>query len=69
MNNKIPRNFKCIIGKMLIDTSMDKINDIVEVSKDEYNRYLSLNTRTNESGCPFISMLRNNELFEIISIV
>lgn len=67
-NNKIPRNFNCIIGKMLINTNMDKTNDILHIYKDDYNGYLALNTRTNKYGCCFASMIRNKELFEIIEI-
>jgi hypothetical protein len=69
MSNKIPRNFNCITGKMLIETNMNIINDVVKIYKDEYNRYLSLNVRTNKYASPFISMLRNSELFEIIKII
>lgn len=47
MGNRIPRNFNCITGKMLIDTNMDKINDILHIYKNDNNTgYLALNTRT-----------------------
>ena len=68
MSNKIPRNFNCITGKMLINTNVNKINDIVYITKNEYG-YSALNTRTNKYACPFVSMLRNSELFEIINII
>ena len=68
MSNKIPRKFNCIIGKMLIETSADKINDIVQIHKDDYQGYLALNTRTNKYGCIPVSMLRTSEIFKIIEI-
>ena len=67
MNNRIPRKFNHIIGKMLINTNMDKINDIVHITKDDYG-YHSLNTRTQEYACCFVSMLRNAEIFQLIEI-
>ena len=68
MNNIIPRKFNRIVGKMLINTNMDKVNDIIYITKDEYNRYLAFNTRTNENACCFVGMLRNAEIFELIKV-
>lgn len=68
MKNRIPGKFNVIKGKMLINTDVSKINDLVEVTKDEYNRYIMLNIRTGETASPFVSMLRNKEIFEIIEI-
>ena len=51
-NNKIPRKFNRIVGRMLVDTNMDKANDIVHISKND-SVYLSFNTRTKEYGTCF----------------
>ena len=69
MKNRIPRKFNVIKGKMLINTNVSKTNDLVEVTKDEYNRYIILNIRTGKTASPFVDMLRNKEVFEIIEIV
>lgn len=68
MNNRIPRKFNCIIGKMLIETSCDKPNDIIHITKNEYNNYIALNTRTQKYSCCFIGMLRNAEIFELMEV-
>lgn len=68
MSNRIPRNFNCIIGKILINTSMDKINDILHIYKNDNGGYLALNTRTNKYAYCFGNMIRNAELFELIKI-
>ena len=68
MSNRIPRKFNCITGKMLINTNMDKVNDIVQITKNDYDGYLALNLRTKEYGCCFVSMLRNSDIFELIEI-
>ena len=41
MNNRIPRKFNRITGKMLINTSTDKINDMLYIYKNDYG-YLTL---------------------------
>jgi len=69
MNNKIPRKFNQIIGKMLIDTNMTKKEDIVHISKNDYNEYIALNQRTKEYAHCFVSMLRNAEIFEVIEVI
>lgn len=68
-NNVIPRNFKLIKGKMLIDTYGNKAGDIVHVSRNEFGSLTMLNTRTEQRFCPFISMIRNSEVYEIIDIL
>lgn len=68
MNNKIPRKFSQIVGKMLINTNVDKINDILHITKNDYG-YLALNIRTQKYAYFFISMLRNKEIFELIEII
>ena len=65
--NVIPRKFNTIIGKMLIDTSMNKVNDIVHISKDDCG-YLSFNTRTQKYARCFVDMLRNVNIFELIEV-
>lgn len=66
-NNRIPRKFNRIVGKMLINTNMDKINDILHVYKNDYG-YLALNMRTGKYASCFVSMLRNAQIFELIEI-
>jgi len=68
MSNRIPRKFSCITGKMLINTNMDKVNDILHIYKNDYG-YSALNTRTQKYAYCFVSMLRNAEIFELIEIV
>ncbi len=67
-NNKIPRKFNCIVGRMLIDTNVSKVNDILHIQKDSEGRLLAFNTRTQEYASMFISMLRNAQVFELVSI-
>ena len=67
-NNKIPRKFNQIIGKMLIATNMDEIGDIVHIYKNDFG-YLTLNQRTKKYAYSFVSMLRNPEIFELIEII
>ena len=67
-NNVIPRNFYNITGEMLIHTSESEPGDIVHISKNDYG-YLGYNKRTNRHFYVFISMLRNANIFKIISII
>ena len=67
MNNRIPRKFNRITGKMLINTSTDKINDMLYIYKNDYG-YLTLNTRTKKYAYCFVNMLRNAEIFELIEV-
>jgi len=67
MKNKIPRKFNYLTGKMLIDTNVSKANDVFHIRKEE-NGYLAFNTRTQQYADIFISMLRNGEVFELISV-
>lgn len=66
-NNRIPRKFNRIVGKMLIDTNVSKANDILHVYKND-NGYLALNTRTKKYANCFVSMLRNSQVFELVSV-
>ena len=66
-NNRIPRKFNLIIGRMLIDTNLSKVNDTLHVTKNEYG-YLAFNTRTKQYAQLFVSMLRNSEVFELMSV-
>lgn len=68
MNNRIPRKFNRIIGKMLIETSCDKPNDIIHITKNDYDGYSAFNTRTQKYACCFVSMLRNAEIFELMEV-
>lgn len=67
MSNRIPRKFDCIIGKMLIDTNMDRVNDIIHVYKNDFG-YLGLNTKTNKHAYYPVSMLRDAEVFELMKV-
>lgn len=66
-NNKIPRKFNRIVGRMLIDTNMSKANDILYISKND-DGFLAFNTRTKEYANCFVSILRNSEVFELVSV-
>jgi hypothetical protein len=68
MSNKIPRKFNCIIGEILINTNMDKKNDILNIRKNDNGGYTALNTRTNKQAYCFGDMLRNTDLFKLIKI-
>lgn len=67
MNNRIPKEFNQIVGRMLIDTNMDKKEDILHIYKND-SGYLALNTRTNKYAYCFGSMLRNAQVFELLEI-
>lgn len=63
-NNRIPRTFNRIIGKILIETSCDHPGDILHICKNDCGSgYLALNTRTGKHAHVFASMLRNAALF------
>lgn len=66
-NNRIPRVFNRIVGKMLVKTSASNPGDILHVFKNDFG-YLALNTRTGKYAYVFVSMLRNKEVFELIEI-
>lgn len=68
MSNKIPRKFNTIVGKVLVETNLDKINDILNVYKND-SGYLTLNNRTQHYAYWFVSMLRNENIFEILEII
>lgn len=66
MGNKIPRKFNKIIGKMLVETNLDKVNDMLHIYKNDCSTgYLSLNVRTGKYAYVFASMLRNENVFEL----
>lgn len=68
-NNRIPRKFNSIKGKILIKTNMDQPGDILHIYKNDCGTgYLAYNTRTNKHAYIFPSMLRNAEIFEIMEI-
>lgn len=67
MRTRIPKKFNKIIAKMKIDTSEDKAGDIVHVTKDD-NGYHTHNLRTGKTAFMFASMLRNNEVVEILQV-
>jgi len=67
MSNRIPRKANFIVGKMLMDTNLDKKGDILHVSKNDYG-WSALNIRTQKYGHMFIDMLRNEEIFKLINI-
>lgn len=67
--NRIPRKFNRIIVEMLIDTSCNKVGDILHIYKNDCgSNYLALNKRTGNYAYMFASMLRNNDLCKIIQI-
>lgn len=68
-NNRIPRKFNEIVGKILIGTNATEMNDIIRIQKNEYGDYIGTNERTGKKYSYFVSMLRNSEVFEILSIV
>lgn len=67
-NNRIPRKFNCITGKMLIETNMDKPGDILHIYKNDFG-YLAFNTRTGKYAYVFANMLRNKEVFELMEVI
>ena len=67
--NVIPREFFRLIGEMQIDTNMDKNGDILHVTKCECGTgYLAYNLRTGKYAQIFSSMLRNAEVFRLVSV-
>lgn len=68
-NNRIPRKFNSIKGKMLIETNMNQTGDILHIYKNDCGTgYLAYNTRTNKYAYVFASMLRNAEIFELLEV-
>lgn len=67
MNNKIPRKFNRIIGEMKINTNLDRVGDILHTTKNDCG-YSALNTRIQKFAHVFVSMLRNTEVFKLITI-
>lgn len=68
MHNRIPRQFHCITGEMLINTSESMPGDVIHVTKNDYG-YLGYNPRTNRHFYMFPSMIRNGEIFSITEIL
>jgi hypothetical protein len=51
---------------MLIETNMGKVNDIIHIYKNDCSTgYLGLNLRTGKYAQIFVSMLRNEQIFEL----
>ena len=48
-NNRIPRKFNKITGRMLVDTNVNKVNDLVEIIKNYYDRYIMMNIKTGKT--------------------
>lgn len=67
MNNRIPRLFSRITGKMLIETSETRPGDIIRVYKNNMG-YLAYNPRTTRHFYVFVSMLRDSEIFKVNEI-
>ena len=69
MGNRIPRKFTKLTGEMMVNTTVSKIGDVMHVFKNDCSTgYLALNTRTKEYAYMFASMLRNPELFKLVSV-
>ena len=66
--NRIPRTFYRITGKMNVDTNFNKVGDILHIFKNNFG-YLALNERTGTYSYCFVSMIRNQDIFKIISIL
>jgi hypothetical protein len=66
-HNVIPHKFHLMVGRMLIKTNCNEVGDVLHVCRKDYG-LTALNVRTGERVRPFISMLRNPELFEIMLI-
>lgn len=65
--NRIPREFNRITGKMLVKTNVNNANDTIYIYKEE--RGLSLfNPKTQENVHCFLSMIRNGEVFEFLTV-
>ncbi len=67
MNNRIPRNTKKIVGKMLVDTSCNRAGDIVHFTREEQD-FIGYNPRTEQRSFTFIGMLRNSNIVEFLEV-
>lgn len=65
--NRIPRNFYCISGTVLVETSETAPGDPVYVTKNDYG-YLALNRRNGKFFYLPASFIRDALLFEITGI-
>lgn len=65
-SNIIPRDFKKGYGRFKIETTANNehLDDLFEITKDEYGEYHAKNLRTGETYATFGSHLRNNNVFE-----
>lgn len=66
-HNRIPRKWHKIIGKLLVDTNMDRAGDIIYIYHTD-SKYLTVNTRTGKHAYMFLSHIRNAEIFEVLAI-
>ena len=61
--NVIPRKFKEIIARF------EREGDIYSITKDEYDGYIGVNSRTNKKYRIIVDMLRIKELVTILEII
>lgn len=64
--NRIPRNFGGMFVETLTDTSVGKKGDIFYISKNDYNQYIGINVRTQQSYSFFVAHLRNPDFIKIL---
>ena len=56
-------------GEMLVNTTVSRIGDVMHIFKNDCGTgYLALNMRTKKYAYMFASMLRNPELFKLVSV-
>lgn len=71
MGNRIPRKFNIIECKMKIDTNAGNKDDVFDVYKteDDYISYYGINKRTGKKYCMPVSLIRNENVIDIIKII
>lgn len=64
--NRIPRNFCGMFIETLTDTNGGKKGDIYYISKNDYNQYIGINERTQQSYLFVVGQLRNPDFIKIL---
>ena len=68
MGNRIPREFDLITAETLVDSSAYKKGTIVQIFKDDHG-YLSKAVGETTFYREFVSRIRNENLYKILSVV
>ena len=68
-HNRIPRNFKKIIGHIIVDSSAGKPAQWEIIKRTDDGAYIGTNLETRKEYRMFVSHLQNPDIFRIQNII